>query len=201
MAPGLLSIPLHAHHLVHLPFLGTICMHLPSPLLYLEPVRVQAKEETRKPGRGKMVAPWKKLLTGSLFSDQLTKCCLLPCLSLSSPLSLPGLWQLEKVTSTENPRSTNGMVWSEAERAWPNEEGGILTMQTVSRNETMQGHTIVLLATPSPQALRVTLGVNVISKEQKKNYSCPRNPFLPPPQPWLLFAALNTMIRAILENA
>lgn len=36
----------------------------------------------------------------------------------------------------------------------------------VPRNETMQDHGIVLLATP-PQSIGVTLGVHVISKEQE----------------------------------
>lgn len=70
---------LHAHHLTHLPFPGTICVHLPSLLLYwnLSGGSV-AQLWKRKPAWGKMVASWAKLLTGSLFSDQLTKCCLLP---------------------------------------------------------------------------------------------------------------------------
>ncbi|KAK7819049.1 hypothetical protein U0070_002361 [Myodes glareolus] len=51
----------------------------------------------------------------------------------------------------------------------------------VSRNETMQDHNIVLLATPPP----IPRGDFVCPCHFKRarNYSCPLNPVLPPPQP------------------
>lgn len=163
---------LHVHHLTHLLFPGTICMHLSSLLLYWNlsggsESSTLEKETCLGEGGGLLgkVTEWLSLLRSI---DQVLSPPP-PSLSLSSPLFLPGLWQLEKVTSTENPRSTNGMVWSEADRVWPNTEWGVIIntdgSAQVSRNETMQDHNIVLLATP-PQSLGVTLCVHVISKEQ-----------------------------------
>lgn len=179
---------LHAHHLTHLLFPGTICMHLSSLLLYWNlsggsESSTLEKETCLGEGGGLLgkVAEWLSLLRSI---DQVLSPPP-PSLSLSSPLFLPGLWQLEKVTSTENPRSTNGMVWSEADRVWPNTEWGVIIntdgSAQVSRNETMQDHSIVLLATPNP----VPRGDFVCPCHFKRarNYSCPLNPVLPPPQP------------------
>lgn len=69
----------------------------------------------------------------------------------------------------------------------------------VPRNKAMQGHGIVLLA--NPPSLVVTLGVKVILEEQEIIHAPEILPCHLPNLPRLLFAALNTMIRAILENA
>lgn len=69
--------------------------------------------------------PQEKLLSTSLLgpTDQLLYLVLLS-FSLLSTVPPWSVWQLEKVTSTGNPRSTSGMVWSGAERAQPGKGRG-----------------------------------------------------------------------------
>lgn len=118
------ALCLHAHHPSPKPLpQPDLNPSIPFPSPFLEPdgMRLEAHLWKRKSTGGKMGEPWEKLLTTSLFWDPLTNWLSPFLLSFSLLPTIPSWsdWQLEKVTSTGNPRSTNGMVWSGAERAWP----------------------------------------------------------------------------------
>lgn len=180
---------LHAHHLTHLLFPGTICMHLPSLLLYWNlsggsESSTLEKETCLGDGGGLLgkVADWLSLLRSidQVLSPPPRPLSLLPTVpSWSLAAGESNIYRKPPIYKR------HGMV--RGRQSLAKHGGGGVIINTdgsaqVSRNETMQDHNIVLLAT---HPLPIPRGDFVCPCHFKRarNYSCPLNPVLPPPQP------------------
>lgn len=142
-----------------------------------------------------------KLLSTSLLgpTDQLLSPVLL---SFSLLFTVPpwSVWQLEKVTSTGNPRSTSGMVWSGAERARQG-EGQLITCAGGSAGP-LRGTLTRIQLSLCWLLTHGGLGWGLVSFQKGKEglYPlCPSHHLTSPhPYPSLLAGVLRSMVRVTL---